>query len=413
MAKRNKEIKVNQWAYRCLKPIVKLVISKIFKLEPEMPEEVKKLKPPYLLMPTHQGFWDPFMAAFYIHRPVFFITSDAVFRYPVFKFFVQLVGAIPKTKAKSDIDALKNIIRIKEKGGVIGIFPEGRRTWDGTTLPLVYSTSKLIRMLKIPVVTLVFKGGFLSQPRWGTKIQRGKVKMEYKLLFTEEDLKGAKADEIHRKLADALNFDEIEYQRKANIRFSGKNSAENIEQVIFTCPSCKEIGSIYSEGRTVCCRNCGYKVKQNDYLFFEQLERDLIFDNIRDWNKWQLEHLEKYLEEHHKPEMPEERSRECLRDGGLLVSTGYKIQKLKALCQGSLVLYNETLVIEDETATEVKTFSVHELSGINVQNREILEFYHDNTLYSIKSREKKVSAYKWIKALEYLQKDKVAQFQAD
>ena len=115
------------------------------------------------------------MAGIYIKHQIFYIASDAVFRSLFFKFLVQLLGAIPKTKAQSDIDALKNIIRIKEDGNIIGIFPEGRRTWDGVTLPLVYSTSKLIRMLKVPVVTVVFKGGFFSQPRWGFHIQKGKI----------------------------------------------------------------------------------------------------------------------------------------------------------------------------------------------------------------------------------------------
>ena len=413
MAGKRREVRINQWAYRCLKPVLKLIINGIFNLKPHMPEEVRKLKPPYLLMPNHQGFWDPFMAAFYIHKPVFFITSDAVFRYPFFKFIVQLVGAIPKTKAKSDIDALKNIIRIKDQGGVIGIFPEGRRTWDGVTLPLVYSTAKLIRMLKIPVVTLVFKGGFLSQPRWGFHIQRGRVELDYNLLFTSEDLKGMKVDEIHRKLADGLRFNDIEYQKKEMIRFKGSRAAENIEQVLFACPSCGEIGGIYSKDRTIGCRNCGYKVIYNNYLLFEEKEGELKYDNIRDWNRWQTEHLETYLNGKHDPDHPAERMEESIRDGDLIFSTVRKTQRLKKLFTGSMVLNNETLIFEDESGKEVMEFQLTGLSGINIQNKELLEFFSSNTLYVIRSPKKRFCAYKWLKAMEHLRKGKVASFQAE
>ena len=221
MAKKSRKNTMNPWFYNTVKPILRIWLEKQFNLEANIPDEVEKLEPPYLILPTHQGFWDPFMAGIYIKHKIYYIASDAVFRSPFFKILMQLVGAIPKTKAQSDIEALKSIIRVKERGDIIGIFPEGRRTWDGVTLPLVYSTSKLIRLLKVPVVTVVFKGGFFSQPRWGFHIQRGKVFMDYKILFSGSDIKTMKVDEIHRGLANALYFDEIEYQKEEAVEFRG------------------------------------------------------------------------------------------------------------------------------------------------------------------------------------------------
>jgi len=58
-------------------------------------------------------------------------------------------------KIVSDFETVKTIIRLKER--VIGIFPEGARTWDGCPLPIIKSTSKLIKLLKIPVVTVIVK----------------------------------------------------------------------------------------------------------------------------------------------------------------------------------------------------------------------------------------------------------------
>ncbi len=351
------------------------------------------------------------MAGIYIKHKIYYIASDAVFRSLFFKILMQLVGAIPKTKAQSDIDALKNIFMVKEKGDIIGIFPEGRRTWDGVTLPLVYSTSKLIRMLKIPVVTVVFKGGFFSQPRWGFHIQKGKVLMDYKILFSGNELKSMKVDEIHRKLADALFFDEIEYQRKEAIKYRGKKSAEFLEQVLFTCPSCKKIGTMYSKGDNFTCTECNYDLTYNSFCIFESRKNDVIFDNIRDWNKWQQENLSVILDN------SQLNGKAVLEDGNLIFHTGYKSEKLQHLTFGSLSLIrsspSDLLVIKNTRGDVVKSFLLTELNGTNIQNKERFEFYHQNTLYTIKGKIKRFSAYKWLNAVEYIVREKTSQFQAE
>ena len=147
MAEKRRISRVNPLAEVIVKNALKAIFKKIFNVKPNMSDEVYNLKPPFVLIPNHQGFWDPFLAAVYFKDPVYYITSDAVFRSRLFGFLLNFLGAIPKTKSQSDLDALKNIFEIKEDGRSIGIFAEGQRTWDGLTLPVIKSTSKLIRML--------------------------------------------------------------------------------------------------------------------------------------------------------------------------------------------------------------------------------------------------------------------------
>ena len=409
MVKMKKKIKSNPWFYNTVKTLLRLWFEYQFNLEAEIPDEVKRLKPPYLILPNHQGFWDPFMAAVYLKKPVYYIASDAVFRSPFFKFLMENLGAIPKTKAQSDIDALKNIFEIRDRGDIIGIFPEGRRTWDGVTLPLVYSTSKLIRMLKVPVVTVVFKGGFFSQPRWSFHIQKGKVTMDYKILFHGDEVKSMKVSDIHSKLAKALSFDEIEYQKEVNVTYKGKKPAEFLEQVLYTCPSCHTIGTMYSDKNMLSCKECGYELEYTALRNFISKKNDVVFNNIRDWNSWQQENLYTYLE---KSDLE---GKEILRDNELIFQTGFRSERPRYLTSGSLSLVKhksgDILYIRDSTGKEIKSFLLTKLSGLNIQNKERLEFYHENIMYTIKGRLKRFSAYKWLKALEYLVKDKTSQFQ--
>ncbi len=409
MLKKRNKITINQWFYYSLKPLLRIWLQNKFNLEANIPDAVKNLKPPYLILPNHQGFWDPFMSGIYLKEQIFYIASDAIFRSPFFGLLMKFLGVIPKTKAQSDIDALKNIIEIKKRGRVIGIFPEGRRTWDGTTLPLIYSTSKLIRMLKIPVVVVVFKGGYFSQPRWGFHIQKGKVIMDYKILFKGDEVKSMNVSDIHSALVSALSFSEYEYQKEVSIEYKGKKSAEYLEQVLYVCPSCKTIGTMFSKGNAFSCRKCGYELEYNSLRKFISTKNDVVYNNIRDWNKWQQTYLSEYMEN------SKDDGKEILHDKNLNFYTGYKSKRLKYLTGGSLsLILNGTeyyLQIKDTKDNEIKSFNIINISGLNIQNKERLEFYHDGVLYTMKGKLKKFSAYKWLNALEYLVKDKKAKFQ--
>jgi 1-acyl-sn-glycerol-3-phosphate acyltransferase len=410
MPRKGTNITINQWFYHLIKPLLRIWLQRQFNLKAIIPEEIHSLKPPFLVLPNHQGFWDPFMAGIYLKQQIFYIASDAIFRSPFFGLLMTLLGVIPKTKAQSDIDALKNIIAIKDRGDVIGIFPEGRRTWDGVTLPLVYSTSKLVRMLKVPVISVVFKGGYFSQPRWGVHVQKGRILMEYKILFSGAEIKTLKVSEIHKRLVDALDFDEFKYQKEVSVEYKGKKSAEYLEQVLFFCPSCKGISTMFSKGNNFCCTDCNYDVVYNSFCNFESSKNNVIFDNIRDWNRWQQDILYNYLNRTIFNE------KVIMEDSNLVFYTGYRSNKLKHFTNGFLILINndnnKILNILNSKNEVLISIPLSEIGGLNIQNKERLEFYYNSVLYSIKGKSKRFSAYKWLKSVEYILKDSTSQFQS-
>ncbi len=397
----SRKVSIDKRFYNFLRPVLGFWFKRQFKLTVTIPEDVNNLPAPFLLFPNHQGFWDPFMAGLYVKHPVFYIASDAVFRYPLFEYFMKLLGAIPKKKAQSDLDAIKHIMKIRDAGGVIGVFPEGRRTWDGTTLPLVYSTSKLIKLLKVPVVTALFKGGYYSHPRWGTHIQKGKVSIEYKILFHKNEIKELTVEEIHKKLTEALSFDEISYQEKVQQVYTGKNPAENMEQAVYMCPSCKATGTIKTSGDTVTCSACGYSVTIDKYRNLISSRNDVIFSNVRDWIKWQNSELEGYISGIYG----KNDEKTILQDSGLTVQRvlpGGKRMK-PFLNNAGVILSVQEMAILDKNGTDIISFRVKDLHAVNVQNKEKLDFYYDGILYNVFDRKKRFSAYKWLVAIQHIQ----------
>jgi 1-acyl-sn-glycerol-3-phosphate acyltransferase len=362
--------------------------------------ELAGLKPPYIVLANHTNFWDPFLLSMCFPDPVYFITSDAYFRSPVLKQLLKLVGAIPKTKNVADPQSIRGILEVVKSGGIVGIFPEGRRNWDGRTLPLLYATAKLIKALKIPVVSVVFQGACLSMPRWAASTRKGGLTMTLSRVLESQDIAGLTADEIYRAISESLAHDETDYQRSRMIPYKGRRPAEKLELFLFTCPECGAMGGLESDGSHLRCGNCSYDVVYNSYGFLETDGTKLHFDNARDWNLWQSEQLEALT----AARISSERGEPLLADREIVLRTGQKTGSLKTAAEvGTLTLYPGR--IEYGLAGNVlHRFHLHDIFGENIQFNNQLEIIEDSILYRFSRKNGNFSAYKWVMAIGFLKK---------
>jgi 1-acyl-sn-glycerol-3-phosphate acyltransferase len=158
----------------CVKPFY----VRIFKIHAVGLESLPK-KGPYLLVGNHSHKLDPFFIGGMIGRPIFQMASDEFFRIPIMRRFMWAMGAFPRRKGSHDIKSIKYAIKRVNAGFPLAIYPEGGRNWDGETLPTLRSTAKLVKLLKVPLVTVVSKGNYLSFPRWADKMRRGPITIYY------------------------------------------------------------------------------------------------------------------------------------------------------------------------------------------------------------------------------------------
>lgn len=360
-------------------------------------DQIAGLEPPYIVLANHTNFWDPFLLSMCFTDPVYFVTSDTHFRNPLLRQLLKLVGAIPKTKNVSDPHAIRDIIRVAGSGGIIGIFPEGRRNWDGKTLPLFYPTAKLIKTLKLPVITVLFKGAYLSMPRWANKTRKGELHMICSKLLDADDLTALSTDEIFAKITDGLSHDEYDYQKSRMISYKSTFPAERLELFLFCCPDCKSIGTMKSRNEDFFCTNCGYTLKYNEFGFFSSSGQELYFDNPRDWNIWQL----KYLESLADSSALSVSSNVIFEDDDVLLQTGtvVRLKSLKKEQAGRLAMHRDFMRFEGSQGL-LLDIPLNKISGQNIQMNNQLEFYHEKTLYKFTGNTFNLSAYKWVKAIE-------------
>ncbi|MFA6366817.1 MAG: lysophospholipid acyltransferase family protein, partial [Candidatus Hydrogenedentales bacterium] len=149
------------------------------------------VKPPFILVGNHSCNMDPFLTNFFVPHPVHWVTSDGNLRSPLMRFLlIKLVGSIPKSKAIPDIETVNWIVEfIRKRKSVVGFYPEGQATWDGTSLPSLVSTAKLVKLLKVPVICAVSRGAFMTKPRWSYGKRKGEMEIEFTQLLDPLSIK--------------------------------------------------------------------------------------------------------------------------------------------------------------------------------------------------------------------------------
>ena len=84
--------------------------------------------------------------------------------------------------------------------------------------------SQLVKFLGVPVVTIKMKGHHIYNPYWNMKSHRYLLKSAADMtqLLTAEDIKKMSAQEIHKKIVDALEHDDWRWQSENRIKLKRK-----------------------------------------------------------------------------------------------------------------------------------------------------------------------------------------------
>ena len=383
----------------------------------------KELEPPYLILGNHVGYWDPFMVSTILRDPVHWIAADQTFRSPLQGYLLQFVGAIPKTKGVADFETISSVLKIREAGGVIGLFPEGQRSWDGVTLPLLPATAKLVKLLRVPVVIAKLKGAYFGHPRWARRPRRGKILVEFRRALEPEELRSLSAAAIHERLQSFLEHDDYQFQAQRMRPYRDPRRAEYVENVLIFCPECRAEGSIRSQRAGFRCRSCGTRWTYSREGFIattpgRATPTPPTFSTTRDWNRWQRAELQRRVTAATEragggpnagagavpgaaPGVQAPPEAAIFRESGIILSTGFRSARIRRLAVGSLSLYPDRLVFR-ESAGEERHFFLAGISGINIQLVRKLELYYQDALFTFDPRSPRVNMYKFYAALEML-----------
>ena len=254
------------------------------------------IKPPFLVLGTHHSFTDFYVSplALFPHRANYVSELEGFEYYG--EWLYRQIGCLGTRKFVDDLSLVKNIKNVMERKGILVFYPEARYANVGTSSKLPVSVAKLVKMLKVPVVTLNMKGNYLQSPIWNlTKRKEARLHTEMTYALTKQEVSELSVSEIYEKLRELLSYDEYAWQREQKMDITYKKRAEGLHLPLYQCRCCKVEFQMNSKDNKLFCQNCGVEYEMDEYgtLRREQEER-----YIPDWYEWQRKQVKAEIDGH-------------------------------------------------------------------------------------------------------------------
>jgi len=240
---------------------------------------------PTLFVANHSTNLDPALVGMGFSRHMYYLASEHAFRNGLPSKILKFVfDPIPINKAKTDVTAIKEMLRRLKAGANVCLFPEGDRSFTGSSAPMTISIAKLAKSSGADMITFRIEGGFFTGPRWSSKMRKGEMFGRMMNSYSAERLRKMTDQQVLEAIESDLYEDAYERQKVKLVRYRGKNLAESLETVLFLCPQCNKIGTIKSEGCRFSCP-CGLSGVYTETGFLEG--QSIPFSTITEWGGWQ------------------------------------------------------------------------------------------------------------------------------
>jgi len=137
---------------------------------------------PFIIVANHSSVLDPVILGVSVKPKVIFIAAAYLFEIHWLGYLLRKANSISihRENYAENIESIKQALKILQKGGVLGIFPEGGVDRQKNNLPIKAGAAFLATSVGIPIVPIRIKGADKALPR-GAKFFRSLNKIEVEI----------------------------------------------------------------------------------------------------------------------------------------------------------------------------------------------------------------------------------------
>lgn len=132
-----------------------------------------------LILSNHQSFLDPLLIGLPLHRPVSFLARDTLFPVPVIGWILRHTYVMPLSRDTGGAAGLRETIRRLDEGFLVGLFPEGTRSPDGSLGTLKPGFAALVRRTELPIYPVGIAGAHRALGRGSILLKPHRVRVVF------------------------------------------------------------------------------------------------------------------------------------------------------------------------------------------------------------------------------------------
>ncbi len=257
MKKRASTKKINPVLYALVGALLRPYLRLMYRFS--VPKDVPELPPgPNLLLGAHSSNLDFLFVVPTLPKKRFnAVVTSYFFNDRRLALLLRFFHCIEKEQFRVDVAAIRDMRASIKNGASVLIYPEGEVNGTGRCEEPERNIVKLCRMLDVPVYAVRTYGSYLTRPKWGPVIRRGKVTVRVEKIVDLEELHAETDDALHRRIIEALRHDEYMWQESAQIPFPHKRCAEGLHNMLYLCPRCGEEFVMNTAFDEIYCERCG------------------------------------------------------------------------------------------------------------------------------------------------------------
>lgn len=336
----------------------------------------------YLILSNHQTAFDQFFVSLCFPKHVYYVASEDLFSKGwLSRLIAWLVAPIPFKKSTSDLSGVRNCLRVAKEGGSIGMFPEGNRTYSGTTEHMKSGVASLAKSLRLPIAFYRIEGGYGVQPRWSDKVRKGRMKGGFSKVIPYEEFKDMSNEELFALIQKELWVDE----REDKTAFYGKNNAEYLDRAMYVCPDCG-LSEFHSEKDIITCRKCGKQIKYMPDKTLQGVGFDFPYKYVKDWYDHQCDFIRNF-------DMSPYTETLIYADNAKYSENIYCSNKVEIDEDALLGIYADRFIVKTKKGEDVYPFD--EVSAATVLGKNKLNIYVGDRIFQFKG-DKHFNALKYL-----------------
>ncbi len=332
---------------------------------------------PYLIVMNHQTAWDQFFVCMAFRNPIYFVASEDIFSLGWISSLIRyLVAPIPIKKQTTDLQAVKNCIKVAREGGTICLAPEGHRTFHGRTVYIKPAIASLAKKLGLPLAIFRIEDGYGIHPRWSDVIRKGKMHGYVSRVVEPEEYKTMTDAQFLELIEKELWVDESQVTGQ----FHHKKNAEFLERVFYVCPHCG-LSTFESHDDIISCTKCGMAIRHKPTKELEGVGFDFPHRFVADWYDWQSDYINN-LDTSAMTEAP------LWQETGRFSRVHANKRKELLKKDAAICLYGDRITVDDRVFP-------FDAVGVTLLGKNKLNIYDGKEIFQIKSC-KRFNALKYL-----------------
>ena len=272
------------------------IIATGFKANKIGMERLGKKEPAFFLM-NHSCFLDLEIVPTVLYPRRFNIvaTTDAFIGKA---WLLRQIGCISTNKFVTEMNLVRDMMHAGKKlQDSVVMFPEAGYSFDGRAVPMPDSLGKMVKMMGLPLCTIITHGAYLRDPLYNNlQKRRVKVTADVKYLLSADEVAEMSAEDIQAIIDNEFSFDSFAWQRDNKVKIKEKFRADGLNRILYKCPHCLAEGRMIGKGTTLSCPDCGKVYHMDEYGVLSAEDGITEFSHIPDWYDWERKCVREEIE---------------------------------------------------------------------------------------------------------------------